>query len=174
MSRISTTLFMVSALLAPGLAFAVEGGHPTSDNHIEGVRLDAHINFGGYASWGAGFRVDVPIVRNGLIASVDDELAISPGADVFFWHAYHDYYDGGPYLIPSVVLQWNFYVGPDWSIFPEAGLAMYVGDSHYLRGGAGFYLAPDFGFGARYHFSPRNAFLMRLSTPTGFQLGITF
>jgi hypothetical protein len=162
---------MISFLLALGQSWASPSGHA-----IDGVRFDIHGNAGGYGSLGAGFRADIPIVRDGLIASADDELALSPGIDLFLQDFYYGYYDyaGGPYVIPSVVLQWNFYLGADWSIFPEAGVAFYVGDGDYLRHGHGVYPVLDLGFGVRYHFSDRNALLVRISTPTGLQLGVTF
>lgn len=172
MYRIPTVLILAGALLAPLTAAAAE---IESDNHIGGLRFDAHGVFGGYGSLGAGLHIDIPIVPNGLINGADDELALSPGADIFLTDFYPDYYGGGPYVIPSLVVQWNFYIGDDWSIFPEAGVAMFVGDRNYLRHGhEGFYLAPDLGFGARYHFSSRNALIARASSPLGLQLGVTF
>lgn len=169
MPRHITLVFACAAWLAPS-ALAADGDSP---HRIDILRPDVHVSFGGYGSLGAGLRVDIPILRRGFIEGVDDELALSPGADVFFYSAFYDYYAGGPYVIPSIVLQWNFYIG-QWSLFPEAGVALYVGDRRYLRHGDGFYVRPDFGLGARYHFSPRNALLARVSTPTGFQLGVTF
>jgi hypothetical protein len=159
------------ALLAPLSAMAQDG--PES-NHIQGIRFDAHAVLGGYASLGAGLRLDIPLIGDGIIAGTDDELAISPGVDVFFEDFYARYYDGGPYLVPSCVLQWNFYIGPSWSVFPEAGVALYVGDREFLPRGRSVYAAPDVAFGARYHFNDRNALLARISFPTGFQLGLTF
>ncbi len=164
------TLFTLSTLVAPPSEAA-----EITTNHIRGVRFDAHANFGGYGSVGGGVRVDVPILSEGILEGVDDELAISPGLDVFGPTFYHDYYAGGPYLIPSAVMQWNFYVAPKWSVFPEAGLALYVGDADYLRHGhGGVYAAVALGVGTRYHFNDRNALLLRIATPTGLQLGITF
>jgi hypothetical protein len=159
------------ALSVPPVATAAS---PTSANHIDGVRLDVHADVGGYASLGAGFRVDIPLVGSGLIVGVDDELALSPGLDMFFLNIYRNYYDGAPYAIPNCVLQWNFYLGPVWSLFPEAGVAFYVGDGQSLPRGLPLYAALDVGLGARYHFSRRNALLARLSTPSGLQLGVTF
>lgn len=145
-----------------------------SSNHIGGVRPEVHADIGGYASLGAGFRLDVPIVPNGFLDAADDELAISAGMDVFFTNFYRSYYDGAPYLIPQVVLQWNFYTKNDWSFFPEAGVAFYIGNERDLPRGLPVYAAVAAGFGARYHFSTRNALLLRISTPTGLQVGLTF
>lgn len=165
-----TWLFYLSILFGS----ASEAAEIT-DNHIRGARFDAHANFGGYGSIGGGVRIDLPILGEGILENVDDELAISPGLDIFGPTFYRDYYGGGPYLIPSAVMQWNFYVAPRWSVFPEAGLALYVGDADYLRrGNSGVYAALALGVGGRYHFSDRNALLLRVATPTGLQLGATF
>lgn len=175
MTRFATLSPLAVGLLLAGPALAQDPqSSSNSTNHIGGVRVDVHADLGGYGSFGAGFRLDVPILREGFIQNTDDELAISLGLDGYFLSFYHDYYDGGPYLIPSVVLQWNFYIGDDWSVFPEAGLSLWVGDPDYLRHGNGLYAAPNLGIGVRYHFSRRNALLARISTPTGLQLGLTF
>lgn len=157
-----------AAVLFAGPALAQDA------HHIDDVRVDVHVDAGGYGSLGIGIRADIPLLRDGILANTDDELALSPGADMFFSDFYPDYYGGGPYVIPSVVLQWNFYLAPNWSVFPEAGVAFYVGDRHWMRRERSVYAVADLGLGARYHFSPRNALLARISTPTGLQLGVTF
>jgi hypothetical protein len=144
---------------------------------IDGVRFDVHLDLGWYGAFGAGFRADIPIVPDGIVDGVSDDLAISPGIDVFFL-TYNDYYDddGGVAFAPLVALQWNFYVSEHWSLFPELGFAMLIGDygyghrHHNDRVHASLFL----GLGARYHFNTRNALLMRISWPAGFQIGITF
>ena len=163
-------LLSLSTLLLPGVVQAAG----TSPNHINKVRFDVHADLGGYASVGAGFRADIGILPNGLLAKADDELAISLGADVFFANLYQDYYDGGPYIAPVAVAQWSFFLGPDWSIFPEAGISFYVGDPDFLPRGLPVYATLALGFGARYHFSSRNALLLRVSRPAGLQIGVTF
>lgn len=173
MTRSLPILCALAALFSPTLARAADDTS-LSSHHINGVRFDLHADVGGYASVGAGFRADIPILRNGLLAGADDELAISPGIDVYFANLYHDYYNGGPYLVPSVVAQWNFYLGEAWSVFPEAGIALYVGDGDALPRGLPVYATLDLGLGARYHLNARNALLLRISRPTGIQLGLTF
>jgi hypothetical protein len=162
---------MFAATLFPAVAMAGDD----FANHIHGVRADVHLNAGSYGLLGVGARLDLTLLPHGLIEGVNDEIALSPGLDTFFVQAYHNqYYGGGFYWVPSVVVQWNFYLGDRWSIFPEAGLALYVGDANYLPRGYGVYAAADLGLGARYHFTERNALLMRISTPAGLQLGVTF
>lgn len=162
-------------LLAAHPAFAQDPEYRApSWNHIRGVRLDLHADFGGYASLGAGLRLDIPLFPAGIFHGADDELALGLGIDGYFEDLAPHYYEGGPYLVPSCVGQWNFYFGSRWSLFGEAGLAVYVGDGAYFPSGYPVYAVPDLGMGARYHFSPRNALLVRISTPTGLQLGFTF
>jgi hypothetical protein len=156
-----------------------------------GVRFDVHLDLGWYSEFGIGARIDIPIVPDGFLnaGSIEDDFSISPGLEVFFWNYYdYCYYDRGLdreicddygsdvlFAVP-VMAQWNLYLNERWSIFPEAGLVVIWGDhwrgNHY--GSRRF--RPDFagGFGARYHFSARNALLMRVSWPAGFQIGITF
>ncbi len=141
---------------------------------ISQVRWDAHLDLG-YA-FGAGFRADIPIVREGFIDNVADDLVISPGAELFFFD-YHDYYrDSGVGFAPLVALQWNFYITPEWSAFPELGFAMLFGRYGYWhdRHDRDVYASLFLGIGGRYHFNDKNALLLRLSWPAGLQFGITF
>jgi hypothetical protein len=74
----------------------------------------------------------------------------------------------------------------DWSIFPEAGLALSIGDDfayHQHHGHQHDFdthdhvhvnVDPVIGFGARWHFGERMGLLMRLVFPYGSQIGITF
>lgn len=178
MIRFATLTLLVCAFATPVAASAADG-EAESHHHIDSVRVDVHGVLGGYGSLGAGIHVDIPLVPHGFIDGVDDELALSPGVDVFFNDFYPDYYSGGPYLVPGVVLQWNFYLGSYWSVFPEAGVAVYAGDRDFLRRGPSgrerfAYAAPNLAVGARYHFNARNALIGRIGTPTGIQVGITF
>jgi hypothetical protein len=118
-------------------------------------------------------RADIPLLKNGILNGVNDELAISPGIELFFVNFWHDRYNGGPYLMPLVLLQWNFYLDEHWSVFPEVGVAMYIGDEDLPRGGP-FYAGVATGLGVRYHFNQRNALLVRAGWPAGLQVGLTF
>jgi hypothetical protein len=153
-----------------------------------GVRFDVHLNLGYWGDFGAGFRVDIPIIPDGFLSpgSITDDFSISPGIDLFFW----DYYDGhndhchdgschshgGLVVAVPVMAQWNLYITPKWSIFPEAGVVLIWGEHWRHRNFHGRSFIADFtaGFGARYHFSDRNTLLMRVVWPAGFQIGITF
>jgi hypothetical protein len=153
-------------------------------SHASGVRFDVHLDFGWYGGLGAGFRVDVPIIPDGMIDArgVDDELVLSPGAEILFWDYYGNDHDSNVAFAPLIALQWNFYLSDDWSVFPELGVAMMFGDHWHHRhphdpdgpNHAHVYIDPFLGGGARYHFSARNALLLRINWPAGLQVGITF
>ncbi len=114
--------------------------------------------------------------------NVDDELVLSPGAEFLFWDYYGRDHTSNVGIAPLVALQWNFYVSDKWSVFPELGVAMMFGDywhhkhSHNDPGNdhGHVYVDPFLGGGARYHFSARNALLLRINWPAGLQIGITF
>ena len=113
---------------------------------------------------GFGVRVDIPIVPEGILDSVEDDLALSPGADLLFD-------DGRVWVGIPFALQWNFYINHQWSVFPELGAALLVGEHHRHSD-----VAVDFllAVGGRYHFSDRNALVLRIGWPIGVQIGITF
>lgn len=180
------------ALMASTPAFANDGypdGRPGPyggggySNQIHGTRLDLHGNVDRYGVFGVGGRLEFALVPNGFLrGSVHDEFALSLGADFLFAPSYFgwDSYDGGGYAVPIAAVQWNLYLGDRWSIFPEAGVAIHMGfDDGGWKDSNGhsygwLYAEPDLGFGARFHFSPRVALLMRLSTPGGLQVGLNF
>lgn len=152
---------LAGALVAVGAApaEAQEAEHPD-------VAFDAHLAAGWSEDLGIGFRADVPVLSEGIIAGTDDDLRVSLGADLV-WFFNHE----GFGLYPVVALQWNFYLSPEWSIFPEVGMVLLFGErEHNWR----TFVAPTVGFGVRWHWNESNALLIRLTWPTGLQLGIVF
>jgi hypothetical protein len=179
--KLFSVLSISCVLAAPALAH--EGHTGPDHNQIEGVRVDLHGNVDRYSMFGAGGRVEFAVVPNGFIGgNVHDELALSFGADILFAPlGFGDgYYDNGAYVVPIAAVQWNFYLGQHWSLFPEVGVAVNVGFNHdgwYDKNGHAYgwlYAEPDVGVGARYHFNSNVALLMRLSTPGGLQVGVVF
>lgn len=166
-------------------------GHPAryaqADYGIHGVRPEVHLSVGGHGDLGAGFRIDIPIVPEGFLRRGRDDFALSPGMDIQFYDFNRDdrrWHDRGPgpgpapgsphgvLLIPQLAGQWNFYFPRHaWSIFPEAGLAVVIGN---WDGYGSVHVDPLIAFGARKHFASRNALVMRVGWPSGFQLGLTF
>lgn len=143
---------------------------------IEVIRPEIHLNMGYRATFGSGFRLDIPIVPKGWLRSrhVTDEFAISTGADLMFIDTHANERIGVGFW-PVVAAQWNLHFNEDWSAFVEGGLAFVFGDDHHhQRFDDDFGVAPAFGIGGRWHFSRRNALVARINYPAGFQFGITF
>jgi hypothetical protein len=137
------------------------------------LRVDLHGSLGWYSAVGVGFRVDITIVHEGLLEGVEEDLSISPGAELFwFWSRHYGETAG---LWPLFAFQWNFYLSPAWTIFPELGVVLFfLQDSQYRERYWKSLIAPFAGFGARWWFSPNIALLMRVGWPAGIQVGIVF
>jgi hypothetical protein len=133
---------------------------------IQGVRPEAHLNLGYHADVGIGMRIDIPIVPEGLLLNARDDLAISPGFDLLFD-------DGDVWVGIPLALQWNFYLTSNWSVFPELGLALLVGEHHRGRDDD-LHVDPLIAIGGRWHWSSRNALVFRVGWPIGVQFGLTF
>lgn len=136
---------------------------------------------------GVGALVGINLAPRGFIPTVADSVSLGLGLD------YVKYFGGRPsvgecvewvgdspdeeicvrtrggggagsYFFAPAVMQWNFYLTEDWSVFGEPGLAMYFYsgtiDSR-LRVG----LTPVFNLGGRFHFSDRAALTMRVGYP---------
>jgi hypothetical protein len=164
-ARLPTRL-ITTALLVAGASAVLLACPNSTCAQIEGVRPEVHLDLGFHADVGFGVRVDIPVVPEGLLLSAKDDLAISVGADLLFD-------DGRVWVGIPVALQWNFYVDRAWSLFPELGLALLAGHHHHDNHddvGVDFLLA----VGGRYHWSDRNALVLRIGWPIGIQFGVTF
>ncbi|HEX5657866.1 MAG TPA: hypothetical protein VFX59_11760 [Polyangiales bacterium] len=153
------------------------------------MRPEAHLSIGGHGDLGVGFRIDIPIVPEGFLGRGRDDFALSPGLDLQFFDFGHDDddcvrggraricrdgdHDGdGVLVIPQLAAQWNFYFPRHaWSIAPELGLAIVIGDWH---GDDDVHVDPLVAFVARKHFSGRTALVLRGGWPSGLQIGIAF
>lgn len=147
--------------------------------------------FGGGTGWGLGFRGSVELIKNGFIPKLNNSVALGFGVDWLRydgWNGARGYCErriSGPagvpicvevpggangdidYFFVPVVMQWNFWLHRQWSVFGEPGIAMYVedGDVEFTP----FVLYA----GGRFHFTDRIALTMRLGYPT-FSLGVSF
>jgi hypothetical protein len=141
----------------PSTASAQEGG----GRFISGVRPEAHMDlFYHNGKWfGLGGRVEIPLVQQGLLVNVNDELALAPGFDFLI----NDFA-----FAPMLALQWNFYFGNQWSVFPDLGFVIIIGDHGHAHADAVFEI------GGRYHFNDRNALMLRIGWPGLLQFGVTF
>jgi hypothetical protein len=130
---------------------------------------------------GMGFRASIPLLQDGPIPTINNSLAISFGLD---WAHFPECYDYGDcseddFWVP-VVAQWNFYLTPVISIFPEFGLGFRDAIIDYdspCRGnncrGSALEVHPVLWFGARFRLANAIALTLRLGTPS-LQLGVSF
>lgn len=124
--------------------------------------------------FGVGFRGTIPVVDNGFVSSINNNVGIGFGLD---WVSYRRYYDCDGrgfncddgrftrFWIP-VVMQWNFFLSQNWSLFGEPGGTFHLTDDDID-------LDPVIFIGARWHFSQTATLTMRLGYPT-FSLGVSF
>jgi hypothetical protein len=186
MSRTSVVdkIVGVACVLALTLILGLTGSARADQTQyrIRGVRPEVHLSVGGYGDLGAGFRIDIPIVPEGFLRNGRDDFALSPGLDLQFYDFDDDDdFDARPgrrhdedavLVIPQLAAQWNIYFPRHaWSIFPELGIAVLIGDWH---GHDDVDVDPLVAFGARKHFAGRTALVMRVGWPSGFQIGVAF
>lgn len=142
----------------------------------------------GYASgtgFGVGFRGSIPLLHNGFIPKLNNSVAIGFGLD-FVRFGRGDYCRGGGPLSNCddrvrqdgfnelyfpVVMQWNFFLSRNWSVFGEPGIGLYY---HAWDGPNDFDIDPFIMFvGGRFHFSNRVTLTMRIGYPA-FSVGCSF
>jgi len=103
---------------------------------------------------GVGFRGTIELVDNGFISSINDTVGIGFGAD---WAKGH-------FRVP-VVMQWNFWLSRNWSVFGEPGGLVDFGDKTKVH--------PAVYAGGRFHFTDRITLTMRIGHPTA-SVGVSF
>lgn len=145
---------------------------------------------GSDSGYGFGFRGTLNILPSGFIQPINDAVGIGFGLD---WVNYDndsgargecerfvpgpggtrvcvEVSGSGPdsdYFFLPVVMQWNFFLHRNWSVFGEPGAALYL-----ENGDVGF--APIVLYaGGRWHFTERVTLTLRLGYPT-FSLGASF
>ena len=137
------------------------GVHP--DYHFE---AEPHFMFGldppgGKAGrgFGPGFRGTIELVDNGFITSINNTIGIGFGFD---WIAFS--HKATSVWVP-IVMQWNFWLSDNWSVFGEPGFGFYLGNATGVRGvGA---------VGVRLHFNDTIALTLRAGYPA-FSAGLSF
>jgi hypothetical protein len=135
------------------------GDHPRYSVELEPHALIGFGTFGGAEGVGPGVRVSFPIVDNGFVSSINNSVAIGVGADFLL---------GGPNaLVFPVVMQWNFFVAKQWSVFGEPGLAIF----HSFASNTG--VEPVLYAGGRYHFNEHVSLTMRIGYPA-VSVGLSF
>jgi len=103
---------------------------------------------------GIGFRGTFVIVSNGFVKSINNSVGIGIGAD---WTKNH-------FRVP-VVMQWNFWLSRNWSVFGEPGGLIDFGKKTKPH--------PAFYAGGRFHFTDRITLTLRVGHPTA-SVGVSF
>jgi hypothetical protein len=176
------------------------GDHPNY-----GVEIEPHLLAGflavshGGDGYGLGGRFTIPLMKNGFVSSINNNVGIGFGLDWIHYTGCYAYYVGpvaydcpsfNSFVVP-VVMQWNFFLSTHWSVFGEPGLAIeygtwgsdfcgtYVVNGNriaYNCGGAPNHVTVDpiiLFIGGRFHFSETAALTMRVGWPY-FSIGVSF
>ena len=177
--RLLVAALVAVAFILPASADAQQGRIREGNRPDHSFRLDVHANATWWASFGAGVRFEIPIVPQGFIDGVDDELALSPGFELLFLHAGDQASQAAPITLMTV--QWSFWLSEMWSVFAEVGGALVFanwGPVHHRHSryqehtDVGF--TPVINLGGRLHLSPTIALLMRVGWPMGGEFGVVF
>ena len=105
---------------------------------------------------GVGFRGTIELVDNGFISKINNTVGIGFGAD---WSKDH-------FRLP-VVMQWNFWLSRNWSVFGEPGGLVDFGNGKKTS------VHPAIYAGGRFHFTDRITLTMRIGHPTA-SVGVSF
>lgn len=135
-------------LLAPDEARAESIIKNPGDHPDYSVELEPHLvlqyagRYWGGEGWGPGIRVNIPIVENGFVSTINNNVAIGFGMDIAFgdndcgwwWHRNRFDWRRDPrwsgvecsttdFWFPAV-MQWNFWLTDVISVFGEPGFAI--------------------------------------------------
>jgi hypothetical protein len=126
---------------------------------------------------------------NGFISSINNSIGIGFGLDWVHYpngavkcvrlgrnscDAVSD--EGLDYFYVPVVMQWNFWLSREWSVFGEPGIAFrfYNHNADYLNDDGGLKVDPlVFYAGGRWHFSDYAALTLRIGYPSP-SVGVSF
>jgi len=130
---------------------------------------------------GLGFRGTIPVVHNGFVRTINNSVGIGFGVDALLFgdeHCHGNPNDDGychnhNEIVLPLVMQWNFWLHRNWSVFGEPGLAIVLDDDH---GDDDLDIEPIvFSAGGRWHFSNAAALTMRLGGPRlSLSIGVSF
>jgi hypothetical protein len=153
---------LAAATVAPATALADEHSiiRSPGDHTPYFFEAEPHLLLG-YAgpfeegdNFGIGFRGTFHIT-DGFVKSINDSIGVGVGIDI----GTHS-----RILIP-VVMQWNFWLSPHWSVFGEPGIA--------IGSGRDTEPWPVFDVGGRFLFTDRISLTMRVGFPD-VSVGVSF
>jgi hypothetical protein len=110
---------------------------------------------------GAGFRGTLELLNNGFVKTINNSIGLGFGAD----------FTKDTMRLP-IVMQWNFWLTENWSVFGEPGGAILIRDG---RRGRDRHAFDHFAFyaGGRWHFTERMSLTMRIGRPAA-SVGVSF
>ena len=130
---------------------------------------------------GIGLRASIPVLQDGPVSTINNNLAVTFGLQWahFFECRGADDCSENDFWVPAA-LQWNFFLTPMLSIFPEFGLgfrhAVFT-DPVCVNGGrcrtTSLEVHPVLWFGGRFRLTDKIAIVMRLGTPS-LHFGVSF
>jgi hypothetical protein len=182
------------ALLLPALAHAQSTIKRPGDRPHYVFELEPELVFAPFAppnanfadGYGGGLRGTIEVLPDGFIPKLNDSVGIGFGADYLRYRSDDsrgecERFAPGPantrvcvetnggaagYWYVPVVMQWNFWLHRQWSVFGEPGVAFYY---HRKLEFSPFVVEA----GGRFHFSEKVALTLRVSFPT-LSLGVSF
>ena len=190
---VSASLFAFAVVSAAGrVAYAQDTIRSPGDHPDYAVEIEPHVvlgwfnnvdyGFAGDAGIGLGVRASIPIVKNGFIPTINNTVAIGFGGDALYFGCGGGCPQGVWTLYFPVVLQWNFYVAPRFSVFGEPALSLdyaFYPNNTALFGtracviGSNFFPGPVFEVGGRYHINQHLALTARIGYPQ-ITFGVSF
>lgn len=129
---------------------------------------------------GFGLRASIPVLQDGPVTTINNSLALTFGlqwAHFFECRGWDDCSEND-FWVPAA-LQWNFFLTPMLSIFPEFGLGFRhaVFTDPICQNGrcrtTSLEVHPVLWFGGRFRMTDTIAIVMRLGTPT-LHVGVSF
>lgn len=130
--------------------------------------------------FGFGFRASIPVMQDGPVSTLNNNLTVNFGLLWAIFPECHgwDGCDEHDFWVP-VTMQWNFFLTPMFSIFPEFGLGFRdavfserVCDDGRCRSSS-LRVYPVLWFGGRFYVTDKIALIFRLGTPS-LQFGVGF
>lgn len=133
-ARASAALGLASGLALAAVAIAPEaaargvirevGNHPDYSLDLE-FHFGVSLLQGQFPNSGTGFgpgaRLTVPVMHNGFVQTINNSIAVGVGFDWIHFGSF-DTEAVDDFFIP-IVLQWNFWLTEQWSVFGEPGFA---------------------------------------------------
>lgn len=189
-SPLATIFGMVVALalfVVPQGARADDTIKNPGDHPSYAIEMEPHLSLGlsdiyGSSGLGVGGRFSVPVVQNGFVSTINNSVAVGFGLDLVHYsspYKLNGRATSANYLFVPVVMQWNFFVARQWSVFGEPGIVLFHGFFDVCGGRAGCADPEQTGWrpaiylGGRYHFNEKMALIMRVGYPA-FSIGLSF